>query len=280
MMKYGENTIRSVPYLVLSSAFISASVNAQPLRVDARKDFDTALALFDQAQRVQDDLPDRALQMFRSAAQRLESVVASGIYNGRLEYNLGNCYLQAGDLGRAILHYRRAERMIPGDELLAANLAEARRRCLTHIPRARSSAFLRSVFFWHHQTSYGGRIRTALVAFALIWVCLILRVFLRHRGVALSVVLFAAVAASSGISAATTRWTDRNAPSGVITAMDVIAYKGPGGGYQKQFEEPLQPGVEFVVREQRGDYRKIELPDGKFGWVEAGAVELILPPQL
>ncbi len=279
-MRYGQNTVRCISCLVLSSAFISASVHAQPLRVDARKDFDTALALFDEAQLLQGDLPDRALQLFRSAAQRFESVVAGGIVNGRLEYNLGNCYLQAGDMGRAILHYRRAERMIPGDELLAANLAEARRRCLTHIPRARSSAFLRSVFFWHHQTSYGGRIRTALIAFAMIWVCLILRVFLRHRGVALASVLFAVVAASSGISAATTRWSDRNAPNGVITAMDVIVYKGPGGGYQRQFEQPLQPGVEFVVREQRGDYRKIELPDGKSGWVEAGAVEMIPPPQL
>ncbi len=54
--------------------------------------------------------------LFRLAAQRFDSIIASGVVNGRLEFNSGNCYLQAGDLGNAILHYRRAQRLIPGDE--------------------------------------------------------------------------------------------------------------------------------------------------------------------
>ena len=60
--------------------------------------------------------------------------------------------------------------------------------------------------------------------------------------------------------------------------MDVTVYKGPGTGYQRQFEEPLQPGVEFVLREQRGGWWNVELADGKGGWIEAAAAERVIGP--
>ena len=44
--------------------------------------------------------------------------------------------------------------------------------------------------------------------------------------------------------------------------MDVAAYKGPGTGYQRKFEQPLQPGVEFTLRGRRGGWWNVELPDG------------------
>ena len=43
------------------------------------------------------------------------------VVNGALLYNLGNARLQAGDVGKAIVSYRRAERLIPGDERLELN---------------------------------------------------------------------------------------------------------------------------------------------------------------
>ena len=46
-------------------------------------------------------------------------------------------------------------------------------------------------------------------------------------------------------------------------------------GYQRQFEQPLQPGVECTVRERRGTWWNIELVDGNTGWIQAGDAELI-----
>ena len=142
----------SVVASIVAFLVLSATAPADQLLLDLRTQFEQALTDFDQAQQIHARQPDRARQLFRSAAQRFESIVAAGINNGRLEYNLGNCYLQAGDVGRAVLHYRRAQRLIPGDPLLADNLAEARSRCLTSIKPTRRSALLRSVFFWHYDT--------------------------------------------------------------------------------------------------------------------------------
>ena len=53
--------------------------------------------------------------LINTAAGLYERIIREGgISNGYLYYNLGNCYLVQGEIGKAILNYRRAERLIPG----------------------------------------------------------------------------------------------------------------------------------------------------------------------
>lgn len=244
---------------------------------DVPQEFAQAMAEFDQGLEVQATNRNRARQLFRSAAERLEVLADSGVTNGYLEYNLGNCYLQAGDIGQAILHYRRAQRMIPGDPRLQDNLKEARSRRLTSIQPRRRSALLRGIFFLHFDTSTQTRMKVAMVTFAGFWIFLIVRSYLRKRFLTVMATVCAIAAVTFATSVAVDGWTDRNAPPGVVTAMDVAAYKGPGTGYQRQFEQPLQPGVEFLLRSKRGDWWQIELPDGKSGWIRSELGELIPP---
>lgn len=240
-----------------------------------RLELDAALADFDAAQRIQSDNPDRARQLFRSAAQRMEGV-AAGVVNGRLEYNLGNACLQAGDLGRAILHYRRAERLIPGDPYLEDNLRLARERRITDIKASQQSALLRSVFFLHYGTTTAARAKLALGAFAALWVLLTVRTFVARRWLVVTAIVCGLASASLFTSVQVDRWTDANTPPGVLLAPDVAVYKGPGEGYQRQFVQPLQAGVEFTLRERRGGWWRIELPDGQSGWIEAATAELVV----
>lgn len=254
-----------------------------PSRAAARLDpsqlrpiFEQALDEFDEAQNLLSRQPDRALSLFRSAALRFEGLRAAGLVNGRLEFNLGNCYLQAGDIGRAILHYLRAQRLIPRDPMLGENLAVARSRCLTHIVPTRRSAVLSGVFFWHFETSVRGRLLGALVLYITFWLVLIARNFVRTRVLTMTAIACAILCGGCAASVGVQRWSNRNAPDGVITAMDVTVYKGPGAGYQRQFEQPLQPGVEFNVREKTsGGWWKIELVDGKTGWIESSLGDLV-----
>lgn len=64
---------------------------------------------------------------YEEAAQLYERLTVSGDDGGETRYDLGNCYLKAGDLGRAILEYRRALKFSPGLDLAERNLAVARR---------------------------------------------------------------------------------------------------------------------------------------------------------
>ena len=258
-------------------AFASAVVPAAaaPAGPELQIEFEQALRDFDEAHQVQNSRPDRARQLFRASEQRFSSIAAAGVVNGYLHFNIGNCHLQAGDVGRAILHYRRAQSLIPRDPLLADNLAVARSRCLTPIEPTRRSEFFKSVFFWHHQSASATRFQVGLVMYIAVWVLLSARCFIRRRWITVSVVVCAIVAGACGTSVAAQRWSDRNSPEALVTAMDVVVYKGPGTGYQRQFEQPLQPGVECTVRERRGTWWNIELLDDNAGWIQAGDAELI-----
>jgi SH3-like domain-containing protein len=114
-----------------------------------------------------------------------------------------------------------------------------------------------------------------MVLYLLFWLMLCFRSFRPRRGLLVAAVLCIAFSSMAAASAGATWWCDRRTPAGVVLAMDVSVYKGPGTSYQRQFLQPLQPGVEFTLREQRGQWWEIELADGKTGWIEAGRADLV-----
>ncbi len=63
---------------------------------------------------------------FEGALEAYESILDAGFESGGLHFNTGNAYFKLGNLGRAILHYERASRLLPRDEGVLANLELAR----------------------------------------------------------------------------------------------------------------------------------------------------------
>lgn len=269
---------RSVVMLVtLCSLAVPASlqsVRADGLRSHASS-FAEAMADFDNAQKLRSSDPDRARKLFRGAATKLSSIAASGVENGYLEYNLGNCYLQSGDIGLAVLHFKRAKRLIPADDLLSSNLAVARSRCVTQIRRTARSEVLETLFFMHHQLALRHRVALGGLAYLAIWVFVIFHNVARKRWTVVGATVCSVIAVSFAVSVAASFWGDRNEPEGVVLGTDITVYKGPGTSYQRLFEQPLQPGVEFTLRERRGDWWRVELADGNAGWIPLRIAELV-----
>ena len=79
----------------------------------------------------------------------------------------------------------------------------------------------------------------------------------------------------AGASVAVESYDRATTRAGVTTADDIVVRKGNGDGYDRQFEETLQPGVEFVVIDQRPGWYKVELPDGSEGWLRQSEAEII-----
>ncbi|MCR4319495.1 MAG: hypothetical protein NUV74_04045, partial [Candidatus Brocadiaceae bacterium] len=62
----------------------------------------------------------------KEAASQYETILTHGFEHGQIYYNLGNTYYRKGELGRAILNYRKAQRLIPRNADLNANLRLAK----------------------------------------------------------------------------------------------------------------------------------------------------------
>jgi tetratricopeptide (TPR) repeat protein len=63
---------------------------------------------------------------YDKAAAAYEEILRGGKESGALYYNLGNSYFKKGSLGKAVLNYERARRLIPRDGDLDFNLEYAR----------------------------------------------------------------------------------------------------------------------------------------------------------
>ena len=102
-------------------------------------------------------------------------MIGSGYVNGHLYYNLGNAYLRSGQLGRAILNYKRAQILIPRDADLNFNLRYALDQAQDAISSDQN--FLKQAFFWLEDIT----LRELMWGFAglnvLFWGILFLRLF-------------------------------------------------------------------------------------------------------
>jgi cytochrome c-type biogenesis protein CcmH/NrfG len=72
-------------------------------------------------------------EKFLETAARLQALADAGVRDGRLYYNLGAAYFKIGDVGRAVLNFRRAQVLLPRDDDVAASLRLARTMTLDHI---------------------------------------------------------------------------------------------------------------------------------------------------
>jgi len=253
-----------------------------PSPKDAEARLHEALANFDAAVAAKSHSGPESQRLYRRALDGFLSLINDGHRTGALYYNAANTYLRLGDVGRSIVHYRRALRLDPGNERIRKNLQAARNMCETPISKPATSAFLETLLFWHFSTSTASRLRICLAGYALFWVMMLAMVLLPRRVPALTwtAVVLVGLAVVTGSSVAWDRLTQTNHVEGVLVSDKVVLRKGNGDYYDPQFDRPLSQGVEFRVLETRQDVQgatwyHVELPDNKDGWLRADQAEVI-----
>ena len=220
--------------------------------------------------------PEEARQLFRKAALSFEGIVKEGgIENGKLFYNLGNVYFRLGDLGKAVLNYRRAEKWIPHDANLQQNLGFARSRCTDSIEAKPQARLFQTLFFWHYDTGFFTRTLLFLVFFNGIWVCAGVYLFRRAAGLRLAMAAFAVLSLLFAGSLAVNAYQESRWPAGVILAEEVTTRKGDSTTFEPAFKAPLHAGTEFTLLEKRAGWYHIELPDGQRCWIPESAGEVV-----
>jgi tetratricopeptide (TPR) repeat protein len=217
----------------------------------------------------------RSRAAFTTAVDRFSLVVASGVENGQLYYDLGNAYVQAGSLGAAIASYRRAQRLLPGDGRIEANLRYARSEVKPQIPPHTAGALMEVVLFWHTGLSMSAKAIWLAAAWLTLWLLVLAHRFASIPGLWWAVTAAGIVTVGMGGSLAIEVSASQGTSSGVVVSDGVIVRKGNGASYAPQFQEPINQGLEFEVLDQRPDWLLIELPDGTSGWIPTIDTELL-----
>lgn len=195
-----------------------------------------------------------------------EQLLRSEGGSGALYINLGNAYYEAGNLGAALLNYRRAARYLPRDPQLQINLLRVRVERFDPLQNEQNW-LIAFATVTHDLLTFT---ELSLIAFALwgiffgllgVWVFRkragdLLRLLIGGAGIALIVAL--ALLASRYL-------VDRQQPPAVVVTANTQAMSGPGDSYLPLF--PLYSAAEIRILEEQDNWLRFVLPGGEQGWI-------------
>jgi tetratricopeptide (TPR) repeat protein len=254
---------------------LSACAGAELPKEQLYSLFSQANEAFRQANSMPGD--PRAEKLYEKAALSYERIISEGrIKNAKLFYNLGNAYFLREDIGKAILNYRRAERLDGSDADIQKNLEFARSQRIDKITPKTEKRILETLFFWHYDFSLRTRFILTCIFFAALCISLTVMVWLGRTAPAVVVTVIAAILMLGFLISVVTESRHRaRTVCGVITAEDVVARQGDGQSYPESFKDPLHSGTEFDLLERRPGWFHIRLADDSDGWILDTAAELI-----
>ncbi len=227
-----------------------------------------AIRAYQEAEQVEDR--DLRLEAFAGATRYFREAIANNSPNNAdLWTNLGITALQAEQLGTAIHAYRSALRLDPDHRRASGNLLHARSFLPGWVPRPEEGGALDTFLFWHRRLSPAERGLIASVCFLL--ACISLALGLDQKRSWLR--LFAVIPFAAWIALlATTPDFDAPSESGVVIVEDTVGRAADSPRASVKFNDPLPAGVEVVILEEREEWRRIGLSDGREAWVPHSSV--------
>ena len=217
---------------------------------------------------------------YRGAAVAYEDVVALGVKDPVLYYNLGVAYMQTDRPGPAVLNFRRALALDPSDADAAANLKIARESLEGVLPPSGSglTGFSNAVVSVAPAWLLGAGAILASIVAAVLWAVFRMarsRVFKDSTAYAATVLLLLV-----GFSVAVLVIDAGRDRGDAVVPRTASLYSGPGPGYVDFLSVPA--GAEVSIVDQRDEWVRLALPPGDYGegvqgWAKSATVELELP---
>ncbi len=201
------------------------------------------------------------LEEAREGYQRL---LKNNPTNGHLHYNLGNAWFGSGNYAKAIQHYLKAQKQLPRDEDVEANLSLALRKTVD-IWDGRQTSPASAILFWLHDYTLLEHLQALGLLNLLFWMTHGLRLvrsgesLSKARQILLGVLILGALSTGA-------RWQlESGYEVAVVKEINVDVYSGE----EKTDKVILQlhAGAILPVVDRRGEWIELELPDSKTGWV-------------
>jgi hypothetical protein len=223
---------------------------------------------------------DEGLRLYREndmtgAIRVWEQVASRGVVSGELLYNLGNAYYREGNVGRSVLMFERARKLMPRDRDVHTNLDLARMATVDRVERPVRLMIWNWIDAARDFLSMGELARLfQTLGFLLIGSILAWRLGpLSLRSSLKTLMLIFLVL--YGWTGAWYGWRAEieTHPSGVVLATKTDAYSAPDAAATQLFS--LHEGTWVRTGETLSGWVNIRLADGRAGWIPVGDVERI-----
>ena len=262
--------------LSISGCGFSGSVGNEAGFLEAVQAYEEADQKFSQQSSVMLDISEnerlaqkRSVQNeFRRVASMYQGLLDQGIESGAILYNQGNAWHRAGEPAHAIAAYRKAQRYLPNNPYLLANLKTV---AISENP-AKRSTFWTALFFWQNSISYPLKFHLSLAASLFAFTAGMTALFRREKVYIKLAALLTATACLAIASAAYDWYRFDRMEYGVVLATQTVPRKGNSPHYDPAFTEPIAQRTEFTVRDRRSQWVLATFAGGESGWIPVGDV--------
>ncbi len=209
---------------------------------------------------------------YAGAAAEFQQIAAGGMVNGALFYNLANAYFKSGDMGRAVLWYERAQRLLPRDPDLKFNLNYVR-SLVKDEAGTTTSPLYQVLFFWNHLLSRTAILWCAVFGNMLFWMVVLLQYLLRAR-ILRYFSYFSGLLALVFIMTAFYNYYEYAFQKQAVVLPETLAVRA---GLSDEDTElfRLHAGSRVRIEKEKDDCYRILFSEGKIGWVKKSQVEVI-----
>ena len=266
-----ERILLSLFTLLAVTAFIKAQLPKEQifsLYNQANQDFSRANSTDD---------TEHAKKLYKKAILGFERIIDEGqVKNAKLYYNLANAYLLHGQIGKAILNYRRAERHDGSDQNIKKNLTFARSKRTDKFVIKAEKRVLQTLFFWHYDFSLQTKFLLMCIFFGTVCLSSTAVIKFGRNSSLLAVIIICGIiiiCLFASVVIESKKQTDTI--YGIITAEEIVARQGDGQNYPESFKAPLHEGTEFELLEHRPQWLHIKLSDDSDAWIPVDSAELV-----
>lgn len=224
---------------------------------------------------------------YATAKEAFERVEAMGYASADLYYNLGNAYLKLGEqhdkrysegeLGRAILNYRRALKLDPTMEDARYNLdiVHDYTNDTEPIPNGVMGSMWLAVSGIISSNGWTATSIVSLVAALILIMFYLLSSLIALRKVAFfsSIFLIFAFVLSTAFAISQRRASEQSSEA-VILCNDICPVHASPDNTSKVIRQPSQ-GVSVKILRNHDTWSEIEFVDGEKGWITSKSVELV-----
>ena len=214
---------------------------------------------------------------YEKAIENYLEIVNNGEHSAALYYNLGNCYYKLNQIAPSIYYYEKALLLKPGDKEIKNNLIYAQQMTIDAIETTPESGLTRIYNSFIGILSFDQWAYLAVSLVILFVLSYLAYYFLRyssHKRISFIVSIISLILGITSLGFAFVQYNYYNSEQpAIVFAEECLVKSEPNNRSSEVFL--LHEGTKVKVLDELEDFRKIELADGKIGWVHQDEIKLL-----
>lgn len=213
---------------------------------------------------------EKALKLYLEMQLKLKE---NGAENGYLHFNIGNCYYNLNQLGEAILYYKQALKYLPNEEKILQNFEIANKKRVSYVDIESNNKLIETLMFFHFSFTEKTKILLVLL-FSIIVLIFFIGSVVYKKNIFRRIVYFSSfIYFVFLISLAVNYYYPQK--EGVLIK-DSFVLQDAGENYASLIEKPYGVGSSIRVINKKGEWFKVRLNDGRYGYIKESNLMLVL----